>query len=603
MELPAAWPFDQLSLKERQQREEGPANGASLSNARDSVTPPVTIIASGASSSSSSSSSSEGPATPPTDDGEDDNRDGDLNLTDFEVPDDLAFLEQSNLCLIPPPPPSDDADDGTAKAVPRVDTSCVRVARPEVCPHCTGERSGIGRYRERERPRKENPLGYWNAKHGYDGPAYCKACSESFRSHLLRQKRNPRNGCSRAHPCRDCERILAHFGGRSPAEIFSAYDNDQKQVGGMWPESAASAAAPARAAAALENADTPLLQQRHPKRQRKATVALASSVGLGLLCVVAVACSTWQHQLAEEEEPGQRQRQLSTAAGGASELIDGTAADRSGAGSPAVVGPQTCCPTCCTRLPAVPAWVPIRFVFPFMATDWSALPPTAAAARVYYLDERMNHDSGGGHGDGDGAAGNTTMTVSAIFRERRRRYYGAVWGYMEQGQCGLLCRIISRAWGASWGPVPATIAVAYHKLSKLAPLLSASFNARDDTEAHPYDAAAASSSEETLEWKGPFVRGLGDGGEWKEEKATSNDEGVAHGSLSRLWPTAPHIRTAALLSTPATALLIAKGSPAFRTWKAVAALIWGMRPLLTLGLAWLADFADPGLEFGIRHEL
>ena len=114
---------------------------------------------------------------------------------------------------------------------------------------------------------------------------------------------------------------------------------------------------------------------------------------------------------------------------------------------------------------------------------------------------------------------------------------------------------------------------------------------------------AASSSEETREWKGPFVRGLGDGGEWKEEKATSNDEGVAHGSLSRLWPTAPHIRTAALLSTPATALLIAKGSPAFRTWKAVAALIWGMRPLLTLGLAWLADFADPGLEFGIRHEL
>ena len=97
MELPAAWPF----------------------NARDSVTPPVTFLASGASS--SSSSSSEGPATPPTDDGEDDNRDGDLNLTDFEVPDDLAFLEERNLCLIPAPPPSDDADDGEDEADDRED--------------------------------------------------------------------------------------------------------------------------------------------------------------------------------------------------------------------------------------------------------------------------------------------------------------------------------------------------------------------------------------------------------------------------------------------------------------------------------------------------
>ena len=92
---------------------------------------------------------------------------------------DLDFLEDRNLELLPLPPPADTGVVYTGEAA------------PAVCPHCNGERVGFGRYRERDKPRATNLLRNWNHKLGYNGPPYCKACSESFCSHLIRLQNKP----------------------------------------------------------------------------------------------------------------------------------------------------------------------------------------------------------------------------------------------------------------------------------------------------------------------------------------------------------------------------------------------------------------------------
>ena len=56
------------------------------------------------------------------------------------------------------------------------------------------------------------------AKYGYCGADYCKACSESFRSHLFRTGA-AQNGCRREAPCDHCGKILAQFD-CSVAQIF-----------------------------------------------------------------------------------------------------------------------------------------------------------------------------------------------------------------------------------------------------------------------------------------------------------------------------------------------------------------------------------------------
>ena len=45
----------------------------------------------------------------------------------------------------------------------------------------------FAQYLPRSEVRKENRLAAWYAKYGYSGPPYCKACAESFNSHLLKQ--------------------------------------------------------------------------------------------------------------------------------------------------------------------------------------------------------------------------------------------------------------------------------------------------------------------------------------------------------------------------------------------------------------------------------
>eukprot|EP01043_Picozoa_sp_COSAG02_P010957 COSAG02_NODE_396_length_23126_cov_282.150258_30_plen_1101_part_00 len=96
------------------------------------------------------------------------------------------------------------------------------------CPYCAGaviidgevapelepqrKKGRFARYRPRVSERKDNRLAAWYLKYGYSGPPYCKSCSESFNSHLLRQNAQAARGsCARENPCEPCKAILGHF--------------------------------------------------------------------------------------------------------------------------------------------------------------------------------------------------------------------------------------------------------------------------------------------------------------------------------------------------------------------------------------------------------
>ena len=109
---------------------------------------------------------------------------------------------------------------------------------PQRCPHCGRREDGAqeraeelaaapGRYKARKQPRKENPLALWNNKYGYAGEPYCKGCSESFRSHLLRQGHKTRSGCSREAPCVQCTKVLNGFD-RPKDTVFAQFDADRE---------------------------------------------------------------------------------------------------------------------------------------------------------------------------------------------------------------------------------------------------------------------------------------------------------------------------------------------------------------------------------------
>eukprot|EP01043_Picozoa_sp_COSAG02_P042571 COSAG02_NODE_3628_length_6450_cov_12.534876_3_plen_363_part_00 len=109
-----------------------------------------------------------------------------------------------------------------------------------------------GRYKVRAAPRKENRLAQWQvinvssspmclpsgwikpravlrcryAKYGYTGVLYCKACSESFRSHLTRTQTRALNGCSRVDPCDHCTKVLSEFD-CSREQVFERFDNNR----------------------------------------------------------------------------------------------------------------------------------------------------------------------------------------------------------------------------------------------------------------------------------------------------------------------------------------------------------------------------------------
>ena len=79
-----------------------------------------------------------------------------------------------------------------------------------------------GRYKVRKKPRTENRLAQWYAKYGYAGVDYCKACSESFRSHLFRSHQSM-NGCRRGAECDHCQKLLAQFS-CTTAELYLSVD-------------------------------------------------------------------------------------------------------------------------------------------------------------------------------------------------------------------------------------------------------------------------------------------------------------------------------------------------------------------------------------------
>jgi hypothetical protein len=91
------------------------------------------------------------------------------------------------------------------------------------CPHC----SRTIHQGKSVHSRKDNSLGMWNSKLGYAGPPYCRACSDSFRSHLLRHTDRPLARCSRATPCDACICILVHFT-CTPEQLFAQYDRTKR---------------------------------------------------------------------------------------------------------------------------------------------------------------------------------------------------------------------------------------------------------------------------------------------------------------------------------------------------------------------------------------
>ena len=67
-----------------------------------------------------------------------------------------------------------------------------------------------------------------------------------------------------------------------------------------------------------------------------------------------------------------------------------------------------------------------------------------------------------------------------------------------------------------------------------------------------------------------------------------------------ILPSPPHMRLGLVL-----AMLVFSMSYFFERcgWKLQVGLFWIVRPLLALGIGWFADWLDPTLDFGIRHEL
>lgn len=148
-------------------------------------------------------------------------------------------------------------------------------------------RGCFARYRPRPVARKDNRLGSWYRKYGYAGPRYCKACSEKFNSHMLRQNAQAaRAVCSRADPCPSCSSILSNFS-KAPEELFAAFDSRRKRRGGS--------------SISTENADA-LPSKRHRASAKTAAKlgALVALVGLfwGLQSrLIGPATPTRAHQL------------------------------------------------------------------------------------------------------------------------------------------------------------------------------------------------------------------------------------------------------------------------------------------------------------------
>lgn len=85
-------------------------------------------------------------------------------------------------------------------------------------------------YTPRVTARKDNRMAAWYTKYGYKGPRYCKACAESFASHLLKKAvRSETVVCTRTEPCRRCTILLGYFD--VPKEtVFCLADEKKRDV-------------------------------------------------------------------------------------------------------------------------------------------------------------------------------------------------------------------------------------------------------------------------------------------------------------------------------------------------------------------------------------
>ncbi len=432
------------------------------------------------------------------------------------------------------------------------------------CPFCTSANlDERARYRKRQRPRKENPVAFWNNKHGYTGPAYCKACSESFRSHLLRPGRNPKNGCSRTYPCGDCQKILAHFDKTSIVAMFSD-DN------------------------------------RRPKKRRSTTTALA---GLAVLCVVAVVTNTWDRYA---QKLGSRQLRSATqpASLSSSQAVDhewSSTLQTLTVGATSIETPKTCCTTCCRILPSVPSWVPMRFVFPFAATDYSMIQLSADFTDAI-----------------DATSSKTTATATSNVTIRdghwHRRYYyrehcHTRHGWRSRGvddrhhhvHTNLMskARFVRKMEGArlnNWGPFgTGVLGLFLHQAGTIRDCDVTEHSNVPSNATIPFDAARkilTAISDTDNDKDGESLHGSDHGA----------DVGPSHCTRARIpiLPSPPHLRLGLVLA----ALVFCIGCfVGHCSWKVHAGLFLIVRPLVALGIGWFAGWLDPTLDFGIRHEL
>ena len=114
-----------------------------------------------------------------------------------------------------------------ARALPRCCTAEPTAVKQ--CPFCFSNSKMEGKREYQTTQRSSNRLAKWYRKFGYDGPTYCKACSERFAAHLLRDKRpTSRFGqpCSRECPCLHCSSILALFTS-PPTVVFALVESSR----------------------------------------------------------------------------------------------------------------------------------------------------------------------------------------------------------------------------------------------------------------------------------------------------------------------------------------------------------------------------------------
>jgi len=110
----------------------------------------------------------------------------------------LIGLPQSAVPPPPPPPPPPQPPRDT-RASPEA---------AHACPLCHEQHPRISRF--------------WG-KLGYDGPAYCWRCAETFKLHLLTRSVQSDRICQRDEPCLRCVKVLAHFRVAS-ADVFATVD-------------------------------------------------------------------------------------------------------------------------------------------------------------------------------------------------------------------------------------------------------------------------------------------------------------------------------------------------------------------------------------------